>query len=128
MNNNDLLELNFILSLLTSNNQKLFNEIILSKKNKMWCTTIVFSLAIIDNIFNDKYYESIIDGLEINSMKLGKDIAWLRNKRNQILHFDNLHDKSLIIFNDDDLKRNSERAYKILIKSLFKLFPPKFQS
>ena len=68
----------------------MFNEIILAKKNKMWATVIVFSLAIIDNIFNDDYYKKTIDGLELNYLKFGKDIAWLRNKRNGILHFDNL--------------------------------------
>ena len=116
-------EIDFILSLLKSNNKKIFNEIILAKKNKMWATTIVFSMVILDNIFNDEYYADIIDGLEINNLKYSKDLIWLRKRRNQILHFENLEDNSLIILSDQDLKINSEKAYNILIKSLIKLFP-----
>ena len=89
----------------------------------MWATVIVFSLAIIDNIFNDDYYEKMIDGLEINNLKFEKDIVWLRNKRNGILHFDNLKGNSQIILTDYDLKINSEKAYRILLKTLIKLFP-----
>tara|TARA_B100000965_G_C19525334_1_gene728495 strand:+ start:238 stop:621 length:384 start_codon:yes stop_codon:yes gene_type:complete len=116
-------EIDFILSLLKSNNKKIFNEIILAKKNKMWATTIVFSMVILDNIFNDDYYADIIDGLEINNLKYSKDLIWLRKRRNQILHFENLEDNSSIILSDQDLKINSEKAYNILIKSLIKLFP-----
>ena len=116
-------EIDFILSLLKSNNKKIFNEIILAKKNKMWATTIVFSMVILDNIFNDDYYANIIDGLEINKLKFSKDIIWLRKKRNQILHFENLEDNSVLILSSQDLKENSEKAYNILIKSLIKLFP-----
>ena len=123
MKKNELIEIAYILSLLKSNNQKLYNEIILAKKNKMWATTIVFSLAVLDNIFNDNYYDNIIDGLEINNLKFGKDLTWLRKKRNQILHFDNLNDETSITFTDEDLKINSEKAYRVLVKSLLKLFP-----
>ena len=123
MRNQEIIKIDFILSLLKSNNQKLFHEIILAKKNKMWATVIVFSLAIIDNIFNDDYYETMIDGLEINNVKFEKDIVWLRNKRNGILHFDNLKGNSQIILTDYDLKINSEKAYRILLKTLIKLFP-----
>ncbi len=116
-------EIDFILSLLKSNNKKIFNEVIIAKKNKMWATTIVFSMVILDNIFNDDYYADIIDGLEINNLKYSKDLIWLRKRRNQILHFENLEDNSSIILSDQDLKINSEKAYNILIKSLIKLFP-----
>ena len=126
MKDNEYIEIDFILSLLKSNNQKIFDEIILAKRNKMWATIIVFSLVIIDNIFNDKEYEKIIDGLEINHVKFSKDILWLRHKRNQILHYDDLNDNESIILNDHDLKINSDRAYKILIKTLLHLFPSKY--
>ena len=126
MKDNEYIEIDFILSLLKSNNQKIFDEIILAKRNKMWATIIVFSLVIIDNIFNDKEYEKIIDGLEINHVKFSKDILWLRHKRNQILHYDDLNDNGSIILTDHDLKINSDRAYKILIKTLLHLFPSKY--
>ena len=119
----DFVEIDFILSLLKFNNKKIFDEIVLAKKNKMWATVIVFSMVILDNIFNDDYYANIIDGLEINKLKFSKDIIWLRKKRNQILHFENLEDNSVLILSSQDLKENSEKAYNILIKSLIKLFP-----
>ena len=123
MRDEDYVEIDFILSLLKSNNKKIFDEIILAKNNKMWATTIVFSMVILDNIFNDEYYADIIDGLEINNLKYSKDVIWLRKKRNQILHFETMEDNSLIILSDQDLKKNSEKAYNILIKSLVKIFP-----
>ena len=119
----DFVEIDFILSLLKFNNKKIFDEIVLAKKNNMWATIIVFSMVILDNIFNDDYYANIIDGLEINKLKFSKDIIWLRKKRNQILHFENLEDNSVLILSSQDLKENSEKAYNILIKSLIKLFP-----
>ena len=123
MREEDFVEIDFILSLLKSNNKKIFDEIILAKKNKMWATTIVFSMVILDNIFNDEYYANLIDGLEINNLKYSKDVFWLRKKRNQILHFENIENNSSIILSDQDLKKNSDKAYNILIKSLIKLFP-----
>ena len=119
----DFVEIDFILSLLKFNNKKIFDEIVLAKKNNMWATIIVFSMVILDNIFNDDYYKKTIDGLELNNLKFGKDIAWLRNKRNGILHFDNLKENSKIILTDYDLKINSEKSYRILLKTLIKLFP-----
>ena len=120
----EFIEIDFILGLLKPNAKKIFNEIILAKKNKMWATIIVFSLTILDNIYNDEDYLEVVDSLDINKNKISKDIVWLRKKRNQILHYDTLGEKnsSNILF-DHDLKINSEKAYNILIKNLIKLFP-----
>ena len=123
-NNSDQFEIEIILSYLNSNSKKIFNEIILAKKNKMWATVIVFSLAILDNIFNDDQYLEFVDGLDISKNKISKDIIWLRKKRNQILHYDTLDKKnSNNILIDHDLKIDSEKAYNILVKSLIRLFP-----
>ena len=120
----DQFEIEIILSYLNSNSKKIFNEIILAKKNKMWATVIVFSLAILDNIFNDDQYLEFVDGLDISKNKISKDIIWLRKKRNQILHYDTLDKKnSNNILIDHDLKIDSEKAYNILVKSLIRLFP-----
>ena len=48
----DHFEIEIILSHLNSNSKKIFNEILLAKKNYMWATIIVFSLTILDNIFH----------------------------------------------------------------------------
>ena len=124
MKEHEFIEIDFILGLLRPNAKKIFDEIILAKKNKMWATVIVFSLAILDNIFNDDQYLEFVDGLDISKNKISKDIIWLRKKRNQILHYDTLDKKnSNNILIDHDLKIDSEKAYDILVKSLIRLFP-----
>ena len=120
----EFIEIDFILGLLKPNAKKIFNEIIIAKKNKMWATIIVFSLTILDNIYNDEDYLEVVDSLDINKNKISKDIVWLRKKRNQILHYDTLDEKnSSNVLIDHDLKINSEKAYNILIKNLIKLLP-----
>ena len=124
MQEDEFIEIDFILGLLKPNAQKLFNEIILARKNKMWSTTIVFCLAILDNIFNDDEYLNLISGIEINEVKFSKDISWLRNKRNQILHYeDPKNTNKVILLTDYDLRLDSARAYNILVKNLIFLFP-----
>ena len=66
----------------------LFEEYNIAFKNKMWTTTIILSLAIIDNILSDTDNLDYIDGLDINHFKSSKDFHWLRIRRNQILHFE----------------------------------------
>ena len=66
----------------------LFKEYNIAFKNKMWATTIILSLTIIDNILYDADNLDYIDGLDINYFKSSKDFHWLRIKRNQILHFE----------------------------------------
>ena len=124
MQEDEFNEIDFILGLLKPNAQKLFNEIILARKNKMWSTTIVFCLAILDNIFNDDEYLNLVSGIEINEVKFSKDISWLRNKRNQILHYeDPKNTNKVILLTDHDLRLDSVRAYNILVKNLIFLFP-----
>ena len=124
MKEQEFIEIDFVLGLLKPNAKKIFNEIILARKNKMWATIIVFSLTILDNIYNDEDYLEVVDSLDINKNKISKDIVWLRKKRNQILHYDTLVEKDYsIILIDHELKINSEKAYNILIKNLIKLFP-----
>ena len=126
MKNKEHLETDYILALLKPNSRKIFNEIILAKKNKMWATMIVFSITILDNVLLDDDYINLIDVFEKNKIKLSKDIMWLRTKRNAILHYNDLYEKELpFIINDEDLKQYSERAYYILVKNLLKLFPKK---
>ena len=118
----DHFEIEIILSYLNSNSKKIFNEIILAKKNNMWATLIVFSLTILDNIFHQDDTNNLVEGLELNKIKYSKDISWLRKKRNEILHYENSdNDKSIRFFNDEDLKIASFKAYKILCKNLIKL-------
>ena len=115
-------EIDIIFSYLNSNSKKIFNEIILAKKNNMWATIIVFSLTILDNIFHQDNTNNLVEGLELNKIKYSRDISWLRKKRNEILHYENSEDnESVVFFNDEDLKIASFKAYNILCKNLIKL-------
>ena len=88
----------------------------------MWATIIVFSLTILDNIFHQDDTNNLVEGLELNKIKYSKDISWLRKKRNEILHYENSeNDESIGFFNDEDLKKDSFKAYNILCKNLIKL-------
>ena len=121
-NKTDQFEIEIILNYLNSNSKKIFNEIILAKKNNMWATIIVFSLTILDNIFHQDNTDDLVEGLELNKIKYSKDISWLRKKRNEILHYENSdNDETIEFFNDEDLKINSNKAYKILCKNLLKI-------
>ena len=121
-NKSDQFELEIILSHLNSNSKKIFNEIILAKKNNMWATIIVFSLTILDNIFYQDDTNDLVEGLELNKIKYSKNISWLRKKRNEILHYENSDNNEFIGFlNDEDLKIDSFKAYNILCKILIKL-------
>ena len=121
-NKSDKFEIEIILSYLNSNSKKIFNEIILAKKNNMWATIIVFSLTILDNTFHQDDTNNLVEGLELNKIKYSKDISWLRKKRNEILHYENSdNDEAIEFFNDEDLKINSYKAYNILCKNLLKI-------
>ena len=121
-NNSDQFEIEIILNYLNSNSKKIFNEIILAKKNNMWATIIVFSLTILDNIFHQNDTNHLVEGLELNKIKYSKDISWLRKKRNEILHYENSeNNESIGFFHDEDLKIDSFKAYNILCKNLIKL-------
>lgn len=116
-------EIEVVTKKLNPNSRKIFDEIVLAKKNKMWATVIVFSLTILDNIFHQEDMSNMIDGIELNSLKYSKEINWLRKKRNLILHYENgFEDKNLIFLNNHDLKKDSLKAYNILCKSLVKIF------
>ena len=122
INNSEQFEIEIILSYLNSNSKKIFSEIILAKKNNMWATIIVFSLTILDNIFHQNNTNHLVEGLELNKIKYSKDVSWLRKKRNEILHYESSeNDESIGFFNDEDLKKDSFKAYNILCKYLIKL-------
>ena len=101
----------------------LFEEYNFAFKNKMWATTIILSLTIIDNILNDEDNLDYFDGLDINHFKSSKDFHWLRIRRNQILHFEKTVEG---FFGNKDsqktLKLDAARADITLKKCFYALF------
>ena len=122
-NKTDQFEIDIILSYLNSNSKKIFNEIILARKNNMWATIIIFSLTILDNIFHQDDTSNLVEGLELNKIKYSRDLFWLRKKRNEILHYENSDNhESEVFFSDKDLKIDSKKAYSILCKNIIKIY------
>ena len=101
----------------------LFEEYNIAFMNKMWATTIILSLTIIDNILHDIGNLDHFDGLDINQFKGSKDYHWLRIRRNQILHFEKPVDG---FFGNKDsektLKLDAVRADKTLNEFFYTLF------
>ena len=101
----------------------LFEEYNIAFKNKMWSTSIILSLTIIDNILSDSDNLYYVDGIDINYFKSSKDFHWLRIRRNKILHFDKpvegfLGNKD----SEKTLKLDAARADMTLKKCLYNLF------
>ena len=92
-------------------------------KNKLWATSIILSLTIIDNILSDESNSDFIDGLDLNRLKNLNDLHWLRMRRNEILHYGGPvegfwgNNKS-----DNILKTDAARADFIIQKYLKEIF------
>ena len=103
--------------------QILLEEYIKSQQNKMWASSIILSLTIIDNIISDENTLEHVDGLNLNKLQNSKDLSWLRFRRNKILHYEGPIEgfyKSL-----DSLKvikLDVDRADKVLHEFLSELF------
>ena len=63
---------------LNPQNKILLEEYKKATLNKMWVTTIILALTIIDNILSDENNLDYIDGLDINHFKNSRDFHWLR--------------------------------------------------
>jgi len=57
-------------------------------KNKLWATSLVLSLTIIDNILSDEANLDFMDGPNLNRLKNLKELHWLRMRRNKVLHYE----------------------------------------
>ena len=108
---------------LNPQNKILLEEYKRAIQNKMWVTTIILALTIIDNILSDENNLDYIDGLDINHFKNSRDFHWLRLRRNQILHYEGPIEG---FFENNDsvnvLKIDSLKADKIVKKCFVDLF------
>lgn len=91
-------------------------------KNKLWATSIILSLTIIDNILSDESNLDFIDGLELNRLKNLKDLHWLRMKRNQILHYEGPVEGFWGNYKSDIILREDAIRSDLIIRKFFKEF------
>ena len=91
-------------------------------KNKLWATSIILSLTIIDNILSDESNLDFIDGPELNRLKNLKDLHWLRMKRNQILHYAGPVEGFWGNYKSDIIIREDAIRSDLIIRKFFKEF------
>ena len=91
-------------------------------KNKLWATSIILSLTIIDNILSDESNLDFIDGPELNRLKNLKDLHWLRMKRNQILHYEGPVEGFWGNYKSDIILREDAIRSDLIIRKFFKEF------
>ena len=91
-------------------------------KNKLWATSIILSLTIIDNILSDESNLDFIDGLELNRLKNLKDLQWLRMKRNQILHYEGPVEGFWGNYKSDIILREDAIRSDLIIRKFLKEF------
>ena len=91
-------------------------------KNKLWATSIILSLTIIDNILSDESNLDFIDGLELNRLKNIKDLHWLRMKRNQILHYEGPVEGFWGNYKSDIILREDAIRSDLIIRKFLKEF------
>ena len=91
-------------------------------KNKLWATSIILSLTIIDNILSDESNLDFIDGPELNRLKNLKDLHWLRMKRNQILHYEGPVEGFWGNYKSDIILREDAIRSDLIIRKFLKEF------
>jgi hypothetical protein len=91
-------------------------------KNKLWATSIILSLTIIDNILSDESNLDFIDGLELNRLKNLRDLHWLRMKRNQILHYEGPVEGFWGNYKSDNILREDALRSDLIINRFLKDF------
>ena len=91
-------------------------------KNKLWATSIILSLTVIDNILSDESNLDFIDGLELNRLKNLKDLHWLRMKRNQILHYEGPVEGFWGNYKSDIILREDAIRSDLIIRKFLKEF------
>ena len=107
---------------LNSHAKILLLEYQIALKNKLWATSIILSLTIIDNILSDESNLDFIDGLELNRLKNLKDLHWLRMKRNQILHYEGPVEGFWGNYKSDIILREDAIRSDLIIRKFLKEF------
>ena len=105
---------------LGSHASRLIFELISALKNNNWVTCIILSATIIDVINYEKsIFIENMGGLDKNSKFASKEILWLRQKRNSIVHYQKpveglMNEKNLSSILTIDAKKSIIILLKIL--------------
>ena len=86
-----------------------------------WVATIILVQAVLDI---ELATNESLDGVYVNELRTGKDLVWLRNRRNRLLHADsNAHSitEADIVNDDRNLALEAEKSLKMVIMGLTSL-------
>ena len=86
-----------------------------------WVATIILVQAVLDI---ELATNESLDGVYVNELRTGKDLVWLRNRRNRLLHADSgTHSitETDIVNDDRNLALEAQKSLKMVIKGLTSL-------
>ena len=83
-----------------------------------WVATIILVQAVLDI---ELATNESLNGVYVNELRTGKDLVWLRNRRNRLLHADSAtHSitEADIVDDDKNLAVEAKKSLKMVIKGL----------
>ena len=86
-----------------------------------WVATIILVQAVLDI---ELATNESLNGVYVNELRTGKDLVWLRNRRNRLLHADSgIHPitEADIVNDDRNLALEAQKSLKMVIKGLTSL-------
>jgi len=86
-----------------------------------WVAAVILAQTAIDSEVSERVEQAVGDGLYLNTVRFGRDYAWLRERRNAYLHNDGpvpaLSAKDLT-FDQTRLEREARRAVELMADAL----------
>ena len=103
---------------------QLYRELLKAFESSSWASVIILSSTILDIIVHeDSEFNSKIDGLSKNKIFSSKNLYWLRNRRNSIVHYEGVTDGLLGGISDlRILEEDAKKSINILLSLIDNIF------
>ena len=103
---------------------QLYRELLRAFESSSWASVIILSSTILDIIVHeDSEFNSKIDGLSKNKIFSSKNLYWLRNRRNSIVHYEGVTDGLLGGISDlRILEEDAKKSINILLSLIDNIF------
>ena len=102
----------------------LYRELVNAFESSSWASVIILSSTIVDIvIYEDSEFNSKIDALSKNKIFSSKNLYWLRNRRNSIVHYEGVTDGLLGGISDlRILEEDAKKSLNILLTLIDNIF------
>ena len=114
----------YVLENLGPHGKRLYQETLSAVDTESWASVIILSATLIDVLANE-YNGPIksVDGIILNKAFSNKNILWLRNKRNSIIHYEGPVEGMMGgAVQTEILALDAKRSFEILINTVQILF------